>query len=655
MYKPTSLTRPALLILAILSIAIPAQAWEWSATPSADLERSECDYDANSDAEILYKELDYGYRSNQRRIFKHLKIKVYKESALDRARRVKFYHPDYYEVSELHARVIKQDESYLETTKDDIFTDFERETKDYKVMSTAISFPRAEVGDILEYTYTLILDINYALRDDQIFIQEYWPIRQLELKVKPRQDSRGIKWSEHLIHQKRTTSKGYYTELSIKEVPAYPDEPYQAPDTDVKSWCGFYTANSTKSGKDYWIEQSKLTHTNTVTVTKPDSYIKALAKEITTGINSDQEKLRALYNYCVTDIINFSYGEADRLTSKEIEEIEWKWDVDKTLKNGMGKPGTINIAFCALARASGFDSRLTRVADRSKFAFTGTYEVLKEALPSVLVAVKQGEDWIFYNPGEKYLPFGQLDWKHDGASGLIPDKKELILVKTQTANPQSNRTENRGNFELSSDGSISGHFSMQLVGLEAVQLKRMLNEKSEGQRKETLEELLLKTWSNGQIENVTVQNAAHPIDPILIEFDVTIPGYAESVGDRLFLRPNIEERYTEAKFPNNERKTPIFFRKKYLYDSEFSIKLPDGYVIESPTAPAPVNVAGFMDYQPKLSLNKNTNTIIYNRSLSFSGSTHPEKHYPIIKNAFDSLLKNDAHAITLKKSEGEDS
>ncbi len=642
-----------LALLLGLNVALTVDAYNWDEISQEELAATECTFDTSAEAEVLFKSLIYDLTDNNIRVIKtHIRTKIYDKSALDRARRTKFYYYNYYKAANIHARVIKPDGSYIEVDDKDVVTQTESKKNGDTLKSTTISIPQVEVGDIVEYKYRRVMDEYYYLPKDQVSFQEAWPIRKLELKMKPYvYKGAGFKWTSNKIAKRMEKGKGGFYEITLENQPGYPDEPYQAPDTDAKSWFAFYNVTSLSNGDAFWKGESKRLHKQMLSMTKNDKVVSAKAAELSAGKSTDEEKLQAFYDYCTHDLINAYYGEADRLTADQRNDLDSKWSASKVISKGYGTAKNMNTVFCALARSIGIDARLSACANRNEYAFTKVMEQIDIALPHSVVGIKNEDTWTFYNPGCRYIPFGQLDWIHDNVVSLVPDKKDVILTRTQAASPEQNSTLTKGRFELSIDGELSGKVTLIGEGNPGLALKQILDGQSKSERIKSLKKALSKPWPNGDMENFVIKNAAHPTEPLTIEFDITIPNYAETVGDRIFVQTNVEQRFAEAEFPSPERKTSIFFNYKYQEKSDIRIKLPEGYALEAPSAPKPLEFKGLLNYEPKLAMSKKTNTLIYKRTLDFIGNRFPPKAYPAIKYSFDQLLAQDHHALTLKKQE----
>ena len=81
-----------------------------------------------------------------------------------------------------------------------------------------------------------------------------------------------------------------------------------------------------------------------------------------------------------------------------------------TLKRGYGSAHDIRILFAALANAAGFEARCAMLGDRGLFFFDQKNTSLF-FMQATRVAVRVGNDWKFYDPGDSHLPCGMLNWQ----------------------------------------------------------------------------------------------------------------------------------------------------------------------------------------------------------------------------------------------------
>src|SRR5262249_14901506 len=111
--------------------------------------------------------------------------------------------------------------------------------------------------------------------------------------------------------------------------------------------------------------------------------------------------------------ISTANDDASGLTPEEPARMKENKSSSGTPKRGSGTGEDIVLLFAALATAAGFEVHITRTADRGRTFFNSrsTDDFL---LNTYNVAVKVGDQWRFFDPESKYVPYGMLRWQEEG-------------------------------------------------------------------------------------------------------------------------------------------------------------------------------------------------------------------------------------------------
>lgn len=663
---PAVMKTPNLLLLvaAILCRPFALDAFQWDEISLEDLNATECRSDPSAAAEVLYKQIvvDQLVYESRYRAYK-LRIKIYKEAAIDYFRTYKISYNSNSKIASVHARVVKPDGVSIELDRKDIYRETRSKSRGRTIKRASFSVPHVEVGDIVEMYYRIVLDEGYYYPEVNVFIQEKWPIRRVDLKIRPfNPKGTGYKWVtyrcnggfERLSGDFDGRNLGFaglnnaYFVSTLEDFSAYPEEPYQAPKLSEQAWVTFYNADTSHTGGSYWKHAARKLYKEMESVAKPSTSIKAKAKEITVGIEDSQQKLEALFDYCRSEIVNSAYCKADSLSEQQREKLGKGTPASKVLSQGYGIPYSITALFCALARAEGFDARFAAVSDRGRRTFSRDFENASLALPIRLVTIRNGETWNFYDVGSKYRAFGEIGWKADGVTALVADKKKAHFVQTQSSTPADNQMGLGGQLELSREGTLSGRIQMSVSGNYNMTMRSELDHRSTQERQKFLEEAALEYWPNATVENIEFSDFNNPFEAVSIQFDITIPQYADVVGNRLFLQPCIFHKYDEPELLESARVTDLFFDFKYGSSEKVLIKLPEGYELEAASAPNPFEVESLINYKATLGIKKKTNELIYSRELDFYGRRYDKTAYKIVKRSFEEVRTQDQHTITLK-------
>jgi len=619
-------------------------AQSWIEISPEDLASTECPSDPSASAEILYKRTLVDQSNREVRFRQnYLRVKVYDEGAVDRVSRVNITHANYLTVSSIYARVVKPDGSIHELDRSEVQKEKLVKKGDLNLQKTSFTIPNLEPGDIVEYQYKMILDEGYYSRGLFVSFQEEWPIRRVEVAAKPFVSGmKGLKWVTSRCDAKdlKRGSDGFYR-MEMTNLPAHPEESNQPPERDSIAWLQFFLVESLQSNEVYWKAQARKLMRETTELTKPTSTVSAVVKKLLEGVEGEKERLRVLYDYCRDEIANVH----------ERKKTTRSTPATKTLDRGYGSVHNVMTLFCAMARAGGYDARIAAIGDRSKGAFSRSFESIELIMKGRLAAVKLGDTWRLFDPGGKFYDFGELDWIHQGTTALIASKKEAVFHVTKVASTGATRTKQKADFELMADGSLVGAVSATFSGHENARLKRRLIKIGEEEQREFIERLIIDNLSDAEVREIVIENVESISQPLAIQFDVTIPRYAESVGDRLFFQPSVFRKNATPAFSESHRVTDMFFPFRISELDEISIKLPEGYELENPSAPKSFDFAKVIKYDVALKMNRKKHTLMYSRSVDFSGLFFPAKYYKEIKRLLDDKHRQDQHAITLKKSE----
>ncbi len=655
----------------VLTIVSPQLSFgfDWDPISPEEMAAMECPSDSTAGAEILLRrQMDIQSVNKRGSYFQFEKrVKLYDESVIEKFRTVEIsYHANDW-ISDIHARVVKPYGNIIELKKKDIVRHANESalaTKDYDSSKkyAILSFPNVGVGDIIDYRYRLTWEYGYFPAKLLIPLQEEWPIRKLEIKIRPlarsknvspfiRKDELGFNWFLYRCSKPlEFTSFGYY-EIELENIEAYPDEPHQPPVPSSTAWMLFYKIRSEEIGNDYWNYEARLLHSIMESRAETDYNVKAKAVEITVGLESFSDKLKALYDFCRTEIINADHGERGELTEKDRATLSDETPATRVLSKGYGNSYNINILFCALAKAVGYESRLAIVENRDEIPMMKELEYAPAVLPNDLVAIKDKKRWVFYNPGARYLHFGDLQLANSGVAALIADKEEAIFSETQIADPSFPKVIQSGSYELDRNGTLTGRYSARMNGEFNTKFQQALDHLDEEERLEFLREIISESYPRATFRKIECKNVADPLNDVTFLYDLTIPNYAEVVGSRIFLHPNVTNKNDDREFSYPTRKTELNFHSRFQEINRISIKLPDGYAIEEVPTYKPIEVKRLLYYKLGLSIDREMNTLEFNRTFEIDGKKYTSEAYSAIKKVFDNIYEQDQFSITLNAIE----
>lgn len=132
--------------------------------------------------------------------------------------------------------------------------------------------------------------------------------------------------------------------------------------------------------------------------------------------------------------------------------------------------------------------------------------------------------------------------------------------------------------DLSESGTLTGTVITHQSGYPA---QRIRQQKSDGQRDmEILKQSLFEGYAQAVVDNVELNNLSSYEEPVRLEGDFEIDGYATSFSDGLDFRPMIVGYMMENPFEDSSRDLPVNLDAPEELDVSYTISLSAGFFVE---------------------------------------------------------------------------
>jgi hypothetical protein len=636
-------------------------AQDWKPIDPAHLALKAPTIDKDADAEGLFWEIkvqdETGGTSEgvQRALYNYARIKIFTERGVEKHGKVDLTYYDFgrgANISSIAARTIKPDGTIIEMKKDAVFDREVVKMSGIKVKAKNFALPAVTPGSIIEYRWKETRPASVYMR---LELQREYPIQNVQHYVKPGQD---IIVEGKLAGMKSMTFHGQTTPFArqpngfhlttASNVAAFKEEPRMPPEDQVKAWMLlYYSSSEKKNPMDYWKMIGKQNYDLLKGQMKVNDEVRKAAAEIIGEAKTDDDKLQRLLLF-VRAKIRSTANDEDKVTDEERKKLKDQPSPADTLKLGYGRGRDVDMLFAALATAAGFEARIISLPDRSDIFFDPNFPD-DYFLQYNDVAIKAGESWRIIDPSSKYVPYGMLRWQQEGVKGLLADPKEPGFIDVKISSPQSSLIKRTGKLKMSEDGSLTGTLRVEMHGHSAMPEKEALDDKSAGEREEYVSSRLKARFAGIEITDIQLENVTDPFKPLVYSCKVTVPGYAERTGKRLFVQPAFFQKNLAALFNTSQREHAIYFHYPWLEEDSVNLELPEGWVLDNPEAPANLPLGSAGDYKVRLAMTKDAKTLIYERTFKFEGLLFQKDVYPQLKQAFDTIHQQDNHAITLKQ------
>lgn len=670
------------LLALVLLLPLQAGAWPWSSrwqdvTPE-DLARTESSVDPQAGAEYLFIEMEIDESNIElARYYQYNRIKVYNEQGVRALQRIDMEGQWNSTFERISARIIRPDGT-IEDLPSQSFYDRERSRRD-RVSRRAKSFsvPDLTPGTIIEYQFSQTQRFISIGSLPWVFNRDH-PVKEVRFRIKP-----FPAWPHNFVYSKvegrqlELKTRGFY-ELEVEDLPAVTGEPYAPPFFNTVS-CILLNYHPTQTSQgSYWASFSRyLDEVLTRRYVLPrHQAVRETAERLVAGAESDKDKLRRLYDFCINEIEILTRSRRqvfDDLDDFAPPELTSPAD---TLREGRGRPNDINYLFASLAAAAGFETRLGYVNDRA-IVFMERGMAAAHAIPDPIVGVQLDGRWQFFTPGRPFLPFGQLYWENEAAPVVLANRQQQEFAMTQVSPPEASRLHRKADLELEADGTLTGTIELNYTGHLATLAKRRMHRLDGPALADAVTKDIRKALPRAEISEIEFDHIQHVTEPPTLRMRVRIPEYAESTSNRLFVVLNLFEAFaaTEAvdrefpvRFPFHyhrledllmraprlvaeTRTLGVYFPFAYQVQDYVAVRIPEGFRLDAPEAPQSVVDSQTLKHEARLGFSRATRQLIYRRDFLLRGSMYDRDQYPSLKRLFDDIQQQDRHLIVLAREE----
>jgi transglutaminase-like putative cysteine protease len=637
-------------LLFVFSVLCRAQGSEWRPLAPADLETGKPVVEADAPVEALFWEekVDQGLGGTVNEVY--VRAKVFSERGVEILSVIKIQYEDPFKVSDFRVRVVQPDSGMVELSEKDIISRDIATTAYSRSRAKTFVVPNVRVGSIVEYKYRYSIDSNQI--EWSARLRKQFPVRDLRYYLK------GSWWGNTLKimrfnladYEYGKTDKGY-TLIRVQNTPSVPSEPNLPPEKNLIPFLVLYSdSNEETDPEKYWKKYAKNYYFLIDRLDKSGA-VKKLAGELTAGLNTPEEKVASIFNYCKTKIKNLSYDTA--IKKEELEKrMKKPFDTEEIIKKGEAHNSEIRDLFTALAAAAGFEVRYVFTGVRHNFFFQKRYP-LSSLVYLAGVAVKMPSGWYFCEPGEKFVPGGYLAAFAEGQDALLIGDKDFVWATVPLSGPGVNRKIRKAKFKLNADGSLEGAVKIDLYGITGANYKGNNYRRPPAETEGELRTGLKSHFADFELLDVSVKNLDSPTGPAEIEYRVKVAAYAQLAGKRLLFKPGFFNYNSSPLFPNSTRKSPVYFESLTSEFDEIEFELPVGFQVE--TLPDAQQFGGgdsAARFQVRSSYDPATRTVKYQRLLVVGENgrlLYPAAAYSPLKEAFDRIASADSAVVALKK------
>ncbi len=612
--------------------------------------------DSSAEAVVLYEEayitFDYDHLSGVKMVFSYFgRFKVLKKSGLDRGIiKIPLYEGTYDQKEGLrnidgctynweNGKIVSS-----KLTKESIFHEHIVDNRyQYK-----LSLPNLKEGSVFEYRYIKETPFSVDYTPDTWFFQGSIPVQwsELNLYMPENFNYRILKggYLRFFINTQESANlklgdlevSGTRHKLAVKNAPAFHDEAFVTSKVDYISRVDFELTSvvlpdkSVKKFTETWDNLAK-------TLLKTEHYEESFRR---TGFLSPViQELKMLKD---------TAQQIQRAFDHISKNLEWsntvsvfsQTDASKVYENKKGTATEINLLLVSLLKAIGLEANPVILSTRGNGKINELYPSLDQFNYTIACVTWRGKD-ILMDATDRFTKPGMLPERCLSRTGRLiklDASRFVSLLPTE----KNSRLEMLNASLDPATGEINGNTVISKGGYDGHDMRESAKEQGEA----NLLKDIKKNNAEWKISNLKLENKENITEPVKLSFDFNFPENVSATV--IYLNPMLSGKIESNPFTEQHRIYPVDLTTTSDNMYMATIKIPEGYVVE--TVPAPTSVA-LPDNLGKFTYMINTvgDAVKISSRITLNDFYFAPEEYELLRNFYDLIVQKHAEQLVFKK------
>lgn len=357
-------------------------------------------------------------------------------------------------------------------------------------------------------------------------------------------------------------------------------------------------------------------------------------KRLVADVQDDREKVRRLYAYLQAKV---------RYVSIQLGLGGWQpFSATYVHERGYGDCKALTNYMMALLRTAGIEAYPALIRG-------GTHEpAVLAGFPSnqfnhVILYVPLASGPVWLECTSQIAPFGHLGTFTEDRYALVvrPDGGELL--RTPRSDVHANRQVRTASVELLPSGDARAQVTTRYTGNQQDRVRQALAQSSGRDREKWLHNAI--DIPSFQVVRADFSSVDARERDVALPVELELPRYAAPTGTRLFLRPNLLERWSMTLPPMEERRQPVEMTYAFADADSIRYRLPAGFRVEAMPAEVMLDEP-FGRYRAQVAVQED-GTLLYDRRLEITQAEIPAEQYDALRLFLQHVARADRAQVVL--------
>jgi hypothetical protein len=432
-------------------------------------------------------------------------------------------------------------------------------------------------------------------------------------------------------------------ELNVHDIAPTPDEEYMPPFGSLTYRVLFYYSPY-KTVEDYWKNEGKGWSKTNDRFIGPGNKVKDAVKDLIAPADTADQKLRKIYA-AVMKFNNTSYNRDRSAAEEKSQGLGEAKSTDDIWDRKRGVDDQMAQLFVAMARAAGMKAYAMSVTNRDRNVFLANYLSFSQLDDTIAIVNIDGKDQ-FFDPGQRYCPYGHLAWKHTMVQGLRQTDNGTAIADTPPEPYTASHTQRTANLTMDEHGAVAGTLKMSWIGAQALNWRASYLRGDVTSLNRDLRVSMEHTMPAGMEVKVSgIENLEDYEQPLTVSYDVK-GQIGSSTGKRILIPGDIFEANAKPTFVHDKRETPVAFSYPHVVQDAVRVNFPSSLGAESTPATEQLPYEKFAVYAFRTESTPTSVTV--RREFDLGNIVYKVEEYPALRTFYNKFETKDQEPVVLK-------
>jgi len=301
-------------------------------------------------------------------------------------------------------------------------------------------------------------------------------------------------------------------------------------------------------------------------MTDDTTVLKAKVDELTAKAKTDDEKIKNIYYWVQDNIryIAFEDGIAGFKPDESNHVFEKRYGDCKGMANLIKQ----------MLKLAGFDARLCWIGTKH-LAYDYKTPSLAVDNHMICALMYKGKKY-FLDGTEKFNSFGEYAERIQNKEAMIEDGDKYLIEKIPTATCEANKEVFKATLYIENERLV-GNCNHNYIGESRAQFLNIYNSFETNKKKERLDGYLSQQDKNILVSDIKTTDLQNRDSKLNIDYKINIANKVSSFDNEMYIDLEFMNEYKN--FALKDRKVDYEMDYKTVYDSQITLKIPEGYKV----------------------------------------------------------------------------